>query len=77
MNNLTKETVYLVFQVQNEFHVNIGEVKILINKKDEIEKWKEPSLCGQQAVEIFKEEFVQYKSSKLNAFHIGDILTKN
>ena len=72
--NLAKEHVYLIFDIQNRFIQRLGKVQILIHKETEIEKWKNPNLVSQQAIDFFKSENPKYKDEMLNAFYTGDLI---
>jgi hypothetical protein len=72
--NLAKQNVYLIFDIQNRFIQRVGKVQILIHKETEIEKWKNPDLVSQQAMDFFKSENPKYKDEMLNAFYTGDLI---
>ncbi len=72
--NLSKQHIYLIFDIQNRFIQRVGEVQILIHKETEIEKWKNPKLVEQDAIDYFKQKNQKYKDEKLNAFYTGDLI---
>lgn len=72
--NLAKQHIYLIFDIQNRFVQKVGKVQILIHKETEIEKWKNPDLVSQQAIDFFKSENPKYKDEMLNAFYTGDLI---
>ena len=63
-----------MFDIQNQFIQKIGEVKILLQKETDIEKWKNPDLVKQEAIDSFKLQHPKYKDDKLNAFYTSDFI---
>lgn len=63
-----------MFDIQNRFIQIVGKVQILIHKESEIEKWKNPELASQEAIDFFKSENPKYKNEMLNAFYTGDLI---
>jgi hypothetical protein len=72
--NLSKQHIYLMFDIQNRFIQKVGEVQIRIHKESEIDKWKNPELVKQEAIDYFKQENQEYKEEILNAFYTGDLM---
>ena len=72
--NLATQHIYLMFDIHYRFIQHIGTVKILIQKERDIEKWKNPDLVKQEAIDFYKSETPQYKEQKLMAFYTGDFI---
>lgn len=71
---LSEQHVYLVFDIQNSLVQKIAEVKILIHKDTDMEKWKNPNLLKQEVIEYFKEERPEWKNSNIDAFYSCDLI---
>lgn len=68
-----KRYVLLTFAIHVN-HTKIGEVYVPINKEKDIDKWKNPNDCKQQAINTFISEFPKWSPNELEAIYIGDII---
>lgn len=71
---LAEQHVYLIFDIQNSLVQKIGEVKILIHKHNDMEKWKNPNLLNQEVIDYFRTERPEWKNSNIDAFYTGDLI---
>ncbi len=74
MENYSKYYVYLCFDIFNIKHFKIGGTKVLIHKQLDLNKWKEPSLCANDAIKEFKKTFAEYSDYDLTAIYTGDLI---
>jgi hypothetical protein len=72
--NLAEQHIYLMFDIQNSLIQKIGEVKILIHKHMDIEKWKNPDLIKQEVIDYFKLERPEWKNSNIQVYYVGDLI---
>jgi len=72
--NLAEQHIYLMFDIQNSLIQKIGEVKILIHKHTDMEKWKNPDLIKQEVIDYFKLERPEWKNSNIQAYYTGDLI---
>jgi len=72
--NLAEQHIYLMFNIQNSLIQKIGEVKILIHKHTDMEKWKNPDLIKQEVIDYFKLERPEWKNSNIQAYYTGDLI---
>jgi len=71
-----KEHVYLIFDVVINRVLKIESAFILINKKKDFEKLKNPHLLEEQVVKEFIERNPNFKKNNPQAFYIGDLIPK-
>lgn len=72
---MTENNIYLLFDIYDK-SVLIGQVNILINKNNDMDKFKNPLLCVNNAINQFKLYNNQYNDIPLKAYHIGDLIPK-
>jgi hypothetical protein len=72
--NLAEQHIYLMFDIQNSLIQKIGEVKILIHKHTDMEKWKNPDLIKQEVIDYFKLERPEWKNSNIQVYYAGDLI---
>lgn len=73
--DLAQAHIYLLFDIYR-FGQKLSEVKILIHKENDIEKWKNPQLEEGAAIEFFKLQNPIYKEASLTAYYTGDLIPK-
>lgn len=71
---IAEQHIYLMFDIQNSLAQKIGEVKIRIHKHTDMEKWENPELVKQEAIDYFKSEYQDWKNSNIQAYYIGDLI---
>lgn len=74
MNKTSEYFVYLNFDIHNKYIQKIGEVSFRVNKKDDIEIWKNPNSIEQKVIDFFLSERPQYQGELLRAFYTGDLI---
>jgi hypothetical protein len=73
--SLAKQHISLMYDIQNRHtHTKIGEVKILIHKETEMDKWKNPNNYKHQALDLWVDEHPEWFKSDLDAFYTGDLI---
>lgn len=72
--NLAKVHVYLIFDIYQKPFIKKGQIRILVNKKYEFDKYKNPELVKQEAINLFKINNQEYKYEELEAFYVGDLV---
>ena len=69
--------IYLKYDIYNKQIHKIGSVQLDIDKKADIEKWRNPNLLIEESIEFFKSKYSEYKDDELTSIYSGEIILNN
>lgn len=66
--------VFLTFEILSSIHLKIGESAIMLDKEQDLTKWKNPNIVEEEAILQFKEAYIEYVNDKLSAIFMYDFV---